>query len=355
MLLHNSGSILHVLFSLKRGGAETLVLDLIKQQSKNGKVELLVVNDEINQDFLDEFSLYGRVILLKRSKNYLSTIMALIRSNFFVLIKRYKVVHCHNHNLYPFILLAFFSRKILTIHTTGITSRFFCFYAKLVCVSHQVYNGLTGGCKNKAVVIENGVNHEDFSNIPFTDRTDDLFKMVQVSRLVHEIKGQDILIDALAKLVLEGYTYLRLDIIGEGPSREFLERIVFDKKLSGYVYFLGEMNRKQVHHHMLGCDLLVQPSRVEGFGLTIVEGMMAKIPVLVSDEPSPMKIINYGDLGYFFRSSSSSELAEAIKSIISERDSRLFKIKLHEAYQRACDSYGIEKMVQNYQSLYGIK
>lgn len=79
-------------------------------------------------------------------------------------------------------------------------------------------------------VVLNGV---DVSKIRYsTARQVDIFRIVQVSRLMHEKKGQHILIKAFHQLIDRGHTQLHLDFIGEGESREYLENLVNELGLS---------------------------------------------------------------------------------------------------------------------------
>ncbi|MDA8155868.1 MAG: glycosyltransferase [Actinomycetota bacterium] len=46
--------------------------------------------------------------------------------------------------------------------------------------------------------------------------------------------------------------------------------------------FLGPMNRARIYENLCNYDLLVHPSRYEGFGLTVLEGIAAGLPALAS-------------------------------------------------------------------------
>lgn len=73
------------------------------------------------------------------------------------------------------------------------------------------------------------------------------------------------------------------------------------------------------------CDyhLLVQPSISEGFGLTIAEGMAAGVPVLVSDLPAPLEIIDKGRQGYYFRHNDVDDLCRMLRYIIKHYEEAL--------------------------------
>ena len=93
---------------------------------------------------------------------------------------------------------------------------------------------------------------------------------------------------------------------------------------------------------------MVQPSRYEGFGLTVVEGMVAGIPVLVTNVEGPMEIINHGEFGYFFESGNAASCAGNIFKIINEYYTTSFFNKLRRARIHAIDNYDIQNTVNRY-------
>jgi glycosyltransferase involved in cell wall biosynthesis len=97
---------------------------------------------------------------------------------------------------------------------------------------------------------------------------------------------------------------------------------------------------------------LVQPSIIEGFGLSIVEAMAAKIPVLVSDVEGPMELIGNGRFGYFFKTENKSECANMIELIISLRFSKDFRDRILASYTHAIENFNVRdtalKYIANY-------
>jgi glycosyltransferase involved in cell wall biosynthesis len=162
--------------------------------------------------------------------------------------------------------------------------------------------------------VENGIKT---ANIRFEPRiSDGTFRIVQIARLNHCFKGQDVLLRALARLRDEPEgDIIRLDFVGEGPSRPYLERMARDLGLERLVSFRGALPRSTIYHELCTYDLLVHASRSEGFGLSIVEAMAASVPVLISDINGPKQVIASGRFGFLFRSADDADCARQIEHI----------------------------------------
>jgi len=115
-----------------------------------------------------------------------------------------------------------------------------------------------------------------------------------------------------------------------------------------YVDFIGEKSRSFIYKELKNYHLLVQPSFYEGFGLTVVEAMTAKIPVLVSNIEGPMEIIDYGNYGYYFNAGNEEDCAVKIKTIINEFSENDNSNKLDNAYNYAFSNFNIQATSQNY-------
>ena len=94
-------------------------------------------------------------------------------------------------------------------------------------------------------------------------------------------KGLDIAIRAL--VALKGRDGWHLDVIGTGADRSSLERLVGKADLASRVSFLGALPRRDVRRHMGNADLLVLPSRFDGWGAVVNEALQEGTPVLCSN------------------------------------------------------------------------
>jgi glycosyltransferase involved in cell wall biosynthesis len=126
-----------------------------------------------------------------------------------------------------------------------------------------------------------------------------------------------------------------------------LDNLVFINKLDTYITFLGNKDTTYIETHLKNYNLLVQPSRIEGFGLTVTEAMAAKVPVLVSGQEGPMEIIANGQFGYYFKNENVEELADKIQEIMNKE---IIEIKnlTEKAYQRVQECYNIKNTALKY-------
>lgn len=108
---------------------------------------------------------------------------------------------------------------------------------------------------------------------PFT------FALITVGRLEPEKRIEDIL--AALKLVATHYPMVGLFVVGEGRERGKLERLAHTLGIEGNVVFLG--NRPDARGLMGSAQAFIQASAYEGYGRTLIEAALAKLPIITTD------------------------------------------------------------------------
>lgn len=324
-----------------------MLVDIASAQAQNHDVWLIIGNNDV--DVSIKSSLNSRVhgVFLARPPGSRNPwyILKLLASLWRITPD---VIHVHDES---FIRLKRFmpAPLMLTIHDTR---RTLCpaltNYDSICCISEAVRNDVTARaplCNPR--VVHNGIK---FSSITVKQRYGETpFRIVQVSRLEYEKKGQDLLIRAL-RIVHDalGEDLATVDFIGEGSSREFLMSLATECKVANHCRFLGVKPRRYIYANLHTYDLLVQPSRYEGFGLTVVEGIAAGLPVLVSDIEGPMEIINNGKLGSCFRSDDVADLAAKIIELIGESRQSDFSKRMQDRIDCAISRFDVSVTAQNY-------
>ncbi len=107
----------------------------------------------------------------------------------------------------------------------------------------------------------------------------DAFIFGNVGRLSTS-KNQSLLIKAYKKIV-EDLPLSRLVLVGEGRKKGELLSLVTEYDLQDKVLFTGYLPK--AHLYLRAFDVFLFPSRYEAFGLALLEAMIARVPVIVSD------------------------------------------------------------------------
>ena len=166
------------------------------------------------------------------------------------------------------------------------------------------------GCNKEIFVISNGINCLKFEKEPKISN-----QAIFVGRLIF-YKNVDVLIDAFKK-VLQKIPDARLVIIGDGPLRSKLEDKEKEAKISNQIIFKGYVSENEKIKLIQQSDVLLNPSFIEGFGLTVLEGFACEKPVIVSDVPPLPDLISDTKDGFIVNAFDSSEWAKKIIQVMS--------------------------------------
>jgi glycosyltransferase involved in cell wall biosynthesis len=105
------------------------------------------------------------------------------------------------------------------------------------------------------------------------------FALIAVGRLEPEKRIEDIL--AALKLVVAHYPVAGLFIVGDGRERARLENMARSLGVADHVVFLGA--RRDARALMGKAHAFIQASAYEGYGRTLIEAALAKIPIITTD------------------------------------------------------------------------
>jgi glycosyltransferase involved in cell wall biosynthesis len=345
--------ILHFLWSLAQGGAENLAVDLANEQCRNHQVVMLVANKSVDESVRRMLDPSVRFVHLGRpegSRNPYWIVRLLTAIHW----QRPDVVHAHASNLAS--LARFLATPlVLTVHANNVrVSPHAHRFSAICCISRSVESDIRQRYPHLTPrLVENGVKTAAIAARSAQLAPSRPLRAVQVSRMVHSTKGQDLVIEALARLNQgRKEPFLTVDFIGQGPSMAFLTDLAARMKVDDCCRFLGSVPRDEVFAVLQNYDILIQPSRDEGFGLTVAEGMAAKLAVVVSDLPGPMEVIGDGRYGYHFRSDDVESLAATLRMVASEFDRPESGQRVDAARQFVEDTYDLSKTSARYVHIY---
>jgi phosphatidylinositol alpha-1,6-mannosyltransferase len=142
----------------------------------------------------------------------------------------------------------------------------------------------------KLVQIAPGIDTDHFkprdaSQLRKTLNITDRPTIISVGRLVHR-KGQDRLIEALPQ-ILKSVPNAVLLLVGEGPYRKRLDRLIKKLQLKDHVIFIGRVDYQDLPTYLSVGDVFAMPSRsrffgleVEGLGIVYLEASACGLPVI---------------------------------------------------------------------------
>lgn len=146
--------------------------------------------------------------------------------------------------------------------------------------------------KGNCIVIPNFV--KDLSKITGSDEIK--ADLINIGTLEHR-KNQEFLLDVLHACNKKGRFYT-LSIIGDGPDMGRLVKKSVERGLGGQVSFYGYMKDAVVH--IKKHRIYVHASRMESFGITLIEAYSAGCPVLAAPVGGIPEIVDHGVDGFLW-------------------------------------------------------
>lgn len=348
--------ILHLIPTLDKGGAERLLIDLVKTMDKE-RFEVEVV-------CLETLGKWG--FELKKAKINASSLGKRRKGSIYIFWKLYRllknkrpdILHTHLFGADLYGLLAGRIAQVPNIISTehnlnygeswvrrAIKKKLLPKMDKGIAVSEAVKNYLKkeGIPVDNIEVIHNGIDLSRFKSREEKGGSNG-FIIGSIGRL-SEQKGYKTLVEAMEILKEEEISCL---IVGEGEERQNLEKKVNKDKIANKILFLGKHDI--VPEFLVKLDAFVLPSIWEGFGLVLLEAGASKLPVIASRVDGINEIIRENINGLQFRPGDSVELAEKIKVLAHNKEMR--ESLANELYKDCKEKFTIQKMSKQYEDIY---
>lgn len=139
-----------------------------------------------------------------------------------------------------------------------------------------------------------------------------------VGRIVNE-KGLNVLIGALPYVLKSGIN-AKIVAVGDGYAINRMKEIAWELGVYDKVYFTGYLSDEELNKAFKVSDVLVVPSLYEPFGMVALEGMINKLPVIVSDTGGLAEIIEDGVNGLKVPPNNSEELSKKLIALLSDEN-----------------------------------
>ncbi len=149
---------------------------------------------------------------------------------------------------------------------------------------------------------------------------DDDFVLIQVGEL-NKNKNQIMAIEAMRDLV-KIYSNIHLLIVGIGELEDFYNKKIKEYNLDKNIHLLGY--REDVSKLLKISDILLSLSYREGLPVNVIEGLMAGLPVIVTDCRGSKDLVKDGVNGYIIKINNNEELLKGISNI---KEKKLINLK----------------------------
>jgi len=183
------------------------------------------------------------------------------------------------------------------------------------------FGAITGSEKNFRVV-PNGFYLPKPARQPAPGKWGERVRFISVSNL-HEGKGIDLTLQALALLEKEGYVNWTYRIVGSGEQRALLEGLVRALRLSGKVEFTGLLAHERALAMLQEADVFVLPSYREAFGVAYLEAMGTGLLTIGVEGQGPASFIKHGQTGLLVQPRSVDSLVSKLRLVLREKEQML--------------------------------
>lgn len=351
--------ILHVITSLRTGGAEKLMVDLLPRLKDGGHEVDLLLFDGIDTQFRRDAEAAGIKVFNLGIGGSVYSPKKLFR--LLPYLKQYDIVHTHNTAPQLFAAIGKVLCSVVlctTEHNTSNRRRRWRWYAlvdrwmynryrKVVCISQKAEDNLRnyiGRSKADIITINNGVDVNKYASAEASSELESIApgsrKIIMVAGFRWE-KDQDTIIRALKNLPHQFHLFL----IGDGVRRPECEALAVTSRVAERVHFLGL--RSDVPQLLHASDYVVMSSHFEGLSLSSVEGMSVGHPFLASDVDGLREVVD--GAGVLFPHSNDKALANAILRL--EASPELYAETARRCRERA-NQFDISEMARGYLDMY---
>lgn len=354
-----------VLGALNRGGTESLILDICRCANRTPFEVVCIYRKEGNLS--EEFhKTNARLIHIPKSGSMVGYMWKLRKV---IQKERITIVHSQTPSNTAVLGLSLFGCKtklLTTIHgfsflnSNKLYQHFVFGISKaMLFVSNYQQKLYIQRCsklqRKKCYVVYNGIDttkYEKEHNTPdFYKNADTVLKLCVVGN-IRSARTYDVILKAISHLRVDGIKNIGLYIIGNTPQEEegLLDRYIMLSKENGLddiVHFVG--SRSDVPAILQSSDIYIMSS-IETFGISVVEAITSKLPVIVNDFNVMQEITENGKLATLYKTGDSYDLAEKIKYVVNNLE--YYRTKAIDDSEYVKEKYSIENYISQLNKIY---
>ena len=176
--------------------------------------------------------------------------------------------------------------------------------------------------------------------------------VVTASRLIKR-KNPDLLISAFAR-VLKVVPDAKLVIAGSGREEDNLSRQIRDLNITDSVFLVGGLTKEKVAQLMAAADVFALPSKMESFGLSLLEASAAGVPVVCSNAGGVPEVFQDGFNALLYPPGDGSAMAKAIIRLIQDKElAKTISANAVETAKRFTWEMAAERTLRVYEEVLG--
>ena len=214
-------------------------------------------------------------------------------------------------------------------------------FERIYCVSKGAQKAVQGFYPQYAEKIDCLENYVDAESVRqktnefVPDYPKDKLILCSCGRIT-SVKGYDLAVGAAEILKKSGLDF-KWYFVGDGVDRPKIESLISEKKLDDYIEITGLQDNP--YPYIKNCDIYVQPSYEESYGLTIIEAQILGKTIVSTATVGGQSIINGGENGLIAETHAES-IAQKINLVYQDKDlqqsiqNTLAKIDYTKDYQR---------------------
>ena len=360
-----SNKVTHLITTIERGGAEKQLLTLASEQVKSGlRVEVIFLKgkSELKKEFEESGVEVNKLLVGKSFLKQISLLSKYLRKNpspvhahlpksellaAIVIPNRFFVFTRHNSEPFwpggPRIISNLLSKFVCKRASQGIA---ISNAVKSYLIKRgEISTGYTINVVHYGFQKDISINSVGLSLISSIINVQHLnYKIGTIGRLVPQ-KDYPTLLSALSN-VLESLPGTELYVVGEGYLRKDLNKLSKSLGINDKVHWLGKT--EYIKEFLSKIDLFILPSKYEGFGLVLLEAMVAKKPIIAANNSAFPEVLGRTYEG-LFSTGDANTLAQKIKTAISDNN---FSERLVQSYLNQLELFDPNKMNKKIENVY---
>jgi len=342
---------------------------------KGHEVHFITYNQPVRLNFLSKNVYFHEVFVEEYPLFQYQPYELALSSKMVSIVERYHLDILHVHYAIPHAYAAFMAKQILKSKGIDI---------KVVTTLHGTDITLVGSHPIYKQAVEFSINNSDYVTAVSKSLKRDTLRLFDIKKDIHVIYNfielnkypehskeecqRSTLADENERIIVHVSNFrpvkhiedvilvfdkilkqipAKLLMVGEGPEREKADLLVKKLNIRDKVLFLG--NSQEINKVLCYADLFLLPSQTESFGLSALEAMAAKTPVISSNSGGLPEVNVNGLTGYLSAVGAVDEMADNALKIL--KDPSVLQQFKQNAYLHSKD-FELDVILPQYEAVY---